>query len=52
MDKCKENKPQVFIKDKSHVLKVYVTSFNYLGFPQKGQVHFSINKQNNLEFQL
>ena len=34
MDKCIENKPQVFIKDKSHVSKVYgmlqVIMYNYV----------------------
>ena len=37
-----ENNTQVFIKDKSHVTEVYVTSFHYLGFHFKGQGHFSM----------
>ena len=41
-----ENNTQAFIKDKSHVTRVYVTSFHYLGFHFKGQGHFSMNKQN------
>ena len=41
-----ENNIQVFIKDKSHMTKVYETSFHYLGFHLKGQGHFSMNKQN------
>ena len=48
MDKCIENNTQMFIKDKSHITKVYVTSFHYLGFHFKGQGHFSMNKSHNL----
>ena len=46
MDKCMENNSQMFIKDKSHVTKVYVTSFRYLGFHYKDHGYFSMNKQN------
>ena len=48
MDKCIEIKMHVFIQDKSHMTKVYLTSFQYLGFPCKGQGHFSKNKENVL----
>ena len=41
-----DNNTQAFIKDKSHVTEVYVTSFHYLGFHFKGKVYFSMNKQN------
>ena len=41
-----ENSTQMFKRDKSHMTKVYVTSFHYLGFHFKGQGHFSMNKQN------
>ena len=46
MAKCIENKPQVLIQYKSHVMNMYVTSFHYLGFP------FLNNQQNILNYNL
>ena len=33
MDKCMENNTQMFIKDKSHMTKVYVTVVPLFGLP-------------------
>ena len=48
--KCIYNNTQVFIKNKSHMTKIYVTLFHYLGFHYEGQGHFSMNKQNISNF--
>ena len=45
MDKCIEHKTHVFIQDKNHMTKVYVMSFNYLGFPCKGKGPFFNEQQ-------